>query len=91
MLIALQALLGALIGICFFEYNANVSLYLAEKTEIVDYTPSFYEVAGDYYDSDIYTLNLKNSVSSILRYVAIREQLEDKGQYNPNKTINIGE
>ncbi len=91
MLIALQALLGALIGVCFFEYNANVSLYLAEKTEITDYTPSFYEVAGDYYDSDIYTLNLKNSVSSILRYVAIREQLEDKGQYNPDKTIDICE
>lgn len=89
-LVALQALCGALISICFFVFNDNAKMYLTDRGNVTDYSPSFAELYGEYLESDIYALNLDNAVSTVLRYVAIREQMEDKGIYSGEKEIDIG-
>ncbi len=89
-LTGLQALLGALIGVCFFVYHASSQIIYIDTHEETEAAPSFYEISKDYFESFVYTENLNSSVSSILRYVAISEQLEDKGSYNENKLIDVG-
>lgn len=90
-LTALQAFCGAAIGVCFFSYYSNAKLIVDSRAESYEYTPSLVEIGGEYLESSVYSANIDNAVSTVLRYVAIREQMEDKGVYNSNKAVNIGE
>lgn len=92
LLIALQSLCGALIGVCFFLYYLNSKVTIESYDgETENRYATFVEISKEYYDSDIYKENLSLSVSNILRFVAIREQMETDGSFDPNKLINIGE
>lgn len=88
-LIISQAIMAAIIGICFFIYHANATVSIVNNKEESAYTPSFYEISRDYYESDVYINNLNNSISDILRYVAIREQMETAAVFDENKKIDI--
>ncbi len=91
LIMALQALCGAVIGICFLVYNATARL-----TYITDYatehsTAYFYDVSNDYFESDVYTNNLSQYSKNLLRYVTICEQMEENGAYFGKKEIDVGE
>ena len=92
-LIFLQALCGTIIGICFFVYHlsAQVQVRIEEGTHSESIVPSIKDIMTPYFESSIYTTNLRSSASSILRYVTIREQMEMDGKYAKNKIINVGE
>lgn len=90
-LIACQALFGTLIGVCFFIYHINAQIVSDSLGESTESTASFYDISRDYFDSPIYTQNLNDSVAMLLRYVAIREQMEENAEFSPSKKINIGE
>lgn len=91
MLIALQALCGALIGVCFFVYNASASITIRSAHETSTYVPSLYEITEKYYESQIYKENLTANVADILRYVAIKQQVEEGGAYSGDRPINVCE
>lgn len=91
LLIVLQALFGALIGACFFIYHITSQSYLIKDNRNDVETPSFYSVSKDYYESDNFKENLESSIEQVVRYVAIREQMEEKGVFSERKKVNIGE
>lgn len=86
----LQAILGALVVVCIFVYRMTSSLYTGNLINPESYVPNFYELRGDYYESDGYTENINTAVNEIIRYMVIREQLETDGVYDPNKIIYVG-
>lgn len=89
-LVALQAFCGAFIGVCFFLYNTYSSVSSLEDGSY-DKNATFFDVSRDYFESDIYTDNLDYATSNILRFVAIREQMEESGEFKSDKVIDVGE
>lgn len=91
-LIALQALSGALIGVCFFIYNTTGSLTVFDSENVSDsVVPSFYELSSDYYESSSYVSNMEYSIKSIIAYAQLRKTMECDGLYDGMKNINVGE
>lgn len=89
-LVFLQAVLGTSLGICFFIYNIISEISTVGEEFNIKRNASFYDVSRDYFESENYIENLSNSVSTIIRYVAIREQLEENGAYAPDKIVDVG-
>ena len=80
-LIALQALSGALIGVCFFIYNTTGSLTVFDSENVSDsVVPSFYELSSDYYESSSYVFPNYTSINEgkyIYRNIIKKQQLID--------------
>ena len=92
-LILVQALSLAALGITIVFYLLNARLYIS-KDGIKDNEhriASLGELRSNYYDSEIYVQNLKNTLDDIGKLVVIKEQLENAGQFDGSKLINIGE
>lgn len=90
LLTLLQAILGALVVVCIFAYRMSSSLFSGNLMSPESYIPNFYELRGDYYESDGYTENMNIAAGDIIRYIVIRNQLETNGEFNPKKIINVG-
>lgn len=91
MLIIAQALCGVLIGVCFFLYRNNSKVEVVSKDTVSSYIPSLYEISRDYFESDSYLDNLGNAVDDVIRFAAIRQQMETKDGFSPNKIIYVGD
>lgn len=91
MLIVLQALCGVLIGVCFFLYRSNAKFERVSGNESEEYTPSLYELSSTYYGTQNFINNYSSAVEDIIRYVAIRQQMESKGEFSPKKIVFVGE
>lgn len=90
LLVAFQSMCGAAIGVCFFVYNMSSSYISIQNSYDITGQISFSDVSKDYYDSEIYKDNLEDSTKTILRYIAIREQMEEFGEYCGTKIIDVG-
>lgn len=88
--IALQALSGALIVGVLFTYSIMSTMSVSSFSKHYSYNPSINQFRGDYYDSDIFSINFEYAISDILRYSVIRQQLEENGEYEPAKIIKVG-
>lgn len=91
MLIFAQALFGVLIGVCFFLYRTNSEVQVVSNDESSSYIPSLYEISRDYFSSDSYVSNLGYAVDDVIRFVAIREQMETKDGFSPKKIVYVGD
>lgn len=90
-LIIIQALLGVFVGLSIYIYRTSSALTVNAGVEGSSYVPSFTELSIAYDASSVFNRNFENDFGNIIRFVAIREQLEENGVYNASKKINIGE
>lgn len=90
-IMALQALCGAVIGACFFTYSATARLSYIRDEGMDHEFASFYDVSNDYFESEGYTNNLSQYSKNLLRFITISEQMEENGAYFGKKEIDVGE
>ena len=88
--IILQALSAVLTVACICIYNYFSTAYTRLGDDYEKVQISLDEYRLDYYDSEVHTTNMYNTVSEVLRYSVIRHQLETDGEYDPDKIIFIG-
>ncbi len=90
-LIALQALSGALIGVCFFGYLISARLTVKSLNYEESTRASFDELRLEYTESEVYRENLSRAISDVLNYAIIRSQFETTDTFDGNKNVSIGE
>ena len=89
-LIVLQSLFATLIGVCFFSYRASGVLYINDASaEVTSEIPSLEQLRGDYYESEIFRKNFLHATENLISYVYFRDEFETKGEYDPDKTIDL--
>lgn len=66
-----------------FEYVSGNQVY----SDIYFINP--FKSSGDFADSDVFNQLLERSVDDVVRYTAIKSQMEEKGNFDGNKVIDV--
>ncbi len=92
LLIVLQALCVVVVSacICIYSFYSLLQVKSLDNSFLITHI-SISDFRAEYYDSELYTENLKTTVYDAIRYSVIKKQLETDGVYDPNKIIYIGE
>jgi len=78
---------GIMIAVAVILFNSYIGVTSMKESRTYWLDPL--DTEPDFEDTDVYNSILNTSVSDVLQYVAIREQLETGGEFNPDKYIDI--
>lgn len=78
---------GIMIAVAIIMFNSYIGVTSMKESRTYWLDPL--DTEPTFEDTDVYNSILNTTVSDVLQFVAIREQLETDGEFNPDKHINV--